>query len=263
MAESQIRWSRSDAMKLSHAVRNFNKKINELQKEENKLYLPDTIEYKETKENITTRKELNRFIKSLKRFSLEGAEDLYTTEAGEQITKWERKELGIQRGIAKRRLKKELQAELTPTNNGFSKAQMGSLRYRELQAQIKNLDKIETATGYEFNRLKRRIQNIGTSDYVMRKSIIYRENYIKVMERYENFENYEKLMNRLKAIKNPINFFDYVSKNELTQDLTYQSDQFFSQKEFNRYLEELGIDLSKEDETMFDIVTELDENNFL
>ena len=37
--------------------------------------------------------ELNRVINSLKRFSKEGAEDLYVTKAGEQITKWERKEL--------------------------------------------------------------------------------------------------------------------------------------------------------------------------
>ena len=70
-----------------------NKKINELNKEEKKLYLPELKNYKDIKENIQTRQELNRVINSLKRFSKEGAEDLYVTKAGEQITKWERKEL--------------------------------------------------------------------------------------------------------------------------------------------------------------------------
>ena len=100
-----IRWSRSDTAKLSRAVRDFNKKINELKNEENKLYLPKEVEYKETKKEITTRRELNRVINSLKRFKKEGAEELYTTKAGEKMTRWERRELGIQSGIAIRRLK--------------------------------------------------------------------------------------------------------------------------------------------------------------
>ena len=100
-----IRWSRSDTAKLSRAVRDFNKKIKELKNEENSLYLPKEVEYKETKKEITTRRELNRVINSLKRFKKEGAEELYTTKAGEKMTRWERRELGIQSGIAVRRLK--------------------------------------------------------------------------------------------------------------------------------------------------------------
>ena len=66
---SKIKWQQKDYVTLGKAVANFNKKINELNKEEKKLYLPDTITYKEVKENIVTRNELNRVIKSLKRFS--------------------------------------------------------------------------------------------------------------------------------------------------------------------------------------------------
>lgn len=93
MAESVIRWSRSDYVKLGKAVSNFNRTINEHETLENKLYLPKEIEYKEIKEKITTRKELNRVIKSLRRITADNALELYETEAGEQITNWERKEL--------------------------------------------------------------------------------------------------------------------------------------------------------------------------
>ena len=93
MAQGIIRWKQKDYLSLGRAVANFNKKINELNKEEKKLYLPELKNYKEVKQNITTRNELNRVIKSLKGFTKEGAEDLYITKGGEQITKWERKEL--------------------------------------------------------------------------------------------------------------------------------------------------------------------------
>lgn len=259
---SKIRWKQGDYVKLGRAVADFNKKVNRLQSEENKLYLPDTIEYKEAKENITTRAELNRMINSLKRFQKEGAEELYTTQAGEDITKWERRELGIQSRIAQSRLTRELKALNEPMESGYSRAQMGSTRVREIEAQLRNLKQIETKSGYEFQRLKSRIARSGVSDYTMKKAIVYMENYIKEMEKYSHFDNYEKLMLRLKAIKNPVKFFEYVSKNELTGDLTYQSDQYFSQQEFNRFVEEFGVDTQKE-EIISDVIGELDEMKLL
>jgi hypothetical protein len=121
MAESRINWRQGDFVRLGRAVSEFNKKVNALQREENKLYLPETIIYKEAKENITTRKELNRLINSLRRFQREGAEDLYLTQSGEEITKWERRELGIQSRIAQTRLRAELKNLEKPLESGFSR----------------------------------------------------------------------------------------------------------------------------------------------
>ena len=217
MADARINWKRGDYISLGRAVSNFNKKIRELQAEENKLYLPDEINYKEAKENITTRRELNRLINSLRRFQREGSEDLYTTQSGEEITKWERRELGIQSRIAQTRLRNELKTLNEPTESGFSRAQMGSMRVREINAQIKNLKNIESAVGYEFNRLRERLSRMGTSDYTMKKAIVFRENYLKEMEKYSHFDNYEKLMKKLRSFTNPISFFNFVSQNELTR----------------------------------------------
>lgn len=244
--QNKIRWKQGDYIRLGKAVSDFNKKINELQAEENNLYLPDLINYKEAKENITTRSELNRIINSLRRFKRDGAEELYTTESGEQITKWERRELGIQSRIAQTRLRAELKELNKPLESGFSRVQMGSQRAREIEAQIKNLKQIETKKGYEFKRLKERIQNIGTSDYIFKKATIYRENYIKEMEKYSHLDNYEKLVEKFNTLKNPINFFEFMSKNELTQDLTYQSDEYYSQQAFNGFLQDLGIEIEED-----------------
>ena len=94
---------------------------------------------------------------------------------------------------------------------------MGSMRVREINAQIKNLKNIESAVGYEFNRLRERLSRMGTSDYTMKKAIVFRENYLKEMEKYSHFDNYEKLMKKLRSFTNPISFFNFVSQNELTR----------------------------------------------
>jgi hypothetical protein len=116
-----INWKQKDYLTLGKAVSNFNKKIRRLNQEEKRVYLPEEINYKEVKENIKTRSELNRVLNSLKRFGREGAEALYTTKAGEEITKWEKKELTIQSSIAKRRLQKELKELNLPRKNRIFK----------------------------------------------------------------------------------------------------------------------------------------------
>ena len=241
MADGQINWKQGDFVRLGRAVTQFNKKINKLQAEENKLYLPETISYTEAKENITTRRELNRLINSLRRFQREGAEDIYTTQSGETMTKWERRELGIQSRIAQTRLQNELKTLNEPTESGFSRAQMGSMRVREINARIKNLKNIESAVGYEFKRLRDRLSRMGTSDYTMKKAIVFRENYLKEMEKYSHFDNYEKLMKKLRSFTNPVSFFNFVSQNEFAGDMTYQSDEVYTQEAFNLFLQDLGI----------------------
>lgn len=246
MADSRINWKRGDFVRLGRAVSDFNKKINELNKEERKLYLPEKIDYKEAKENITTRKELNRLINSLRRFQAEGAEDLYTTQAGETITKWERRELGIQSRIAQTRLRAELKNLEKPLESGYSRIQMGSIRAREIEAQINNLKQIETKAGYMFKGLKARIMSLGASDYTMKKAIVFKENYINEMKKYSHFDNYDKLMKKLNSFSNPVSFFNFVSQNELTGDLTYQSDEVYTQEAFNRFVQDLGIEISED-----------------
>ena len=56
--ESLIKWKRGDYIKLSKAVSKFNKTLSNLDSQAD--YLPTAPEYKEIRDNIHTRKELNR-----------------------------------------------------------------------------------------------------------------------------------------------------------------------------------------------------------
>lgn len=249
MANSQIKWRKGDYISLGKAVSQFNRKINELQKEESRNYLPDTLNYTDIKENITTRRELQRVINSLRRFKEEGAEDLYRTQAGEEITKWERRELGIESRTAQIRLTKELKNLYTPKQGEkFSRAQMGSIRVREIEAQLKNLKQIESKKGYQFERLKQRIHNIGTSDYNMRRALTFRNNYINEMKKYSHLKNYELLKEKMESLSNPVDFYEFVKDKELVKDLTYQSDEYYKQAEFNEFLRDWEIEVEETEE---------------
>ena len=114
-----------DYITLGKAVSNFNKKIRELQQEENKLYLPEERNYKDLRNEIVTRSQLNNIINSLKRFSREGAEEVYTTKGGKEITVWENRENQILKQIAMRRLNADLKVLEVPRKIRFFKTRNG------------------------------------------------------------------------------------------------------------------------------------------
>ena len=241
--QSKIKWKKQDYLTLGKAVAQFNRKINELNAEEQKTYLPSVQEYKQVKENITTRAELNRVIKSLRAFSEEGVEEIYTTEAGEQMTVWERKELAKQTQIAKRRLNTELKELKKPNEQGFSRVQMGSIEARQIEAQLKNLDKLEKKVGYEFRRLKDRIHSLGASDYSMKKAYVYRENFLSELQKLQrNSPEFKIVYDYFENITNPISFFNETQKSNALQDffVWYQTPEnyasFGTKEELGRYI---------------------------
>lgn len=243
--QSMIRWSRGDYVKLGRAVANFNKKKRELETEENSLYLPATINYQEIKETIKTRSEFNRVINSLRRVNNANAFDIVENSAGQKMTRWQYNENIIQKRNATRAINQRIKELETPKKEwgGLSRAEMGSKEYRKLQGTLKSFENIDKVKGYDYKMIKERINFYAQSDLKMKRAIVYRENYIKEMEKYSLFDNYDKFMNTLKSIKNPLDFFEFVSKTDFTVDLTYQSEQYYTQEAFNSYLQDLGIEI--------------------
>lgn len=217
--QSQIRWKQGDYITLGKAVAGFNRKINELNKEEKRLYLPESIKYRDIKESIATRQELNRIINNLRKFNLEGAEELYRTQAGEEITRWEYYILRQEIKVASRRLKTQYNKLKEPKYNGFSRLQMGSFEGNLIEKKLKNLNELDKKVGFEFKRLKERIHTLGREDYTMRKSIVYRENFLRELENIKrNYPEFEEIYNKLKSINNPISFFETTQKSTVLQD---------------------------------------------
>ena len=102
-----------------------------------------------------------------------------------------------------------------------------------------------------FEEAKARIENWGSADFEMRKAIIYRENYFRMLEnKYSTMENYEEVVKRLNQIQNPIEFYKFVSNiesGEKLKDITFMYSTSDFQKVFNKLAEEIGIEVEDEE----------------
>lgn len=212
--DSLIRWKRGDYIKLGQAVSRFNKIINELDDDERR-YLPDLKDYKEIKEHINSRKELNRILKALRSANVENLLETKTFESGEVVSKWEFKELNK----ARRRAYRNLQAEKVMILSDRPSIGMGDERLSEIKAIEQSFKNLETKTGSDLKRLKLRIFSVGRSDYKLSKDVMFRENFYKALEDISNFQNYEVLKKELDKIKNPTKFYEFVNKSPVLMDL--------------------------------------------
>lgn len=176
------------------------------------------------------------------------------------ITKWERKELQREQRIRERKLKKELELLKEPSpysNTGLSRADMGSERAREIEYMLSqtNIGMLERTTDLtRFMELRSRIHRLGTEDYYTRANERFMSNWKSVIERYSHFDNYNKLMEIISNYKKPKDFYYFISKTELGMDLLYNSDETYTQQEFNALL----VDLTKNDKDLTDSVSKVE-----
>ena len=152
----QIKWKQTDYLTLGRAISKFNKVKNELERQEKDVILPAELDYKEVKENIRTRKQLNNLLSSLRKFGKEDSLQIYKTSSGDKITMWEHRELEKEKNRIVRRLNKKLEKYTTPNEQGFTRVQMGSSEARKIMKDIEKFKNYEMQKGYDF-KLRRDI----------------------------------------------------------------------------------------------------------
>lgn len=248
MADNLIRWKRGDYIKLAKAVNKYNKQVNELQAK-GIDYVPEVKNYQSLKNDIYTRKELNRLVNSLKKFSIETSKKV-DLPSGESMTAWEYKEIRLARNRARRYLEGRLEQQ--QRENPYAKFGLETKEIEQTRKTIESLNKLEKAQGkFEMNRLIQRIKNLGSYDSEMRRASQYRDNYMKALEQMSNYDNYDLLKNKLDSIKNPEQFYEYVNQSTTLSDLfnyyeTSPDAQTYggfdnNQEAFNSSLEQLGL----------------------
>ena len=244
---SIIRWNRSDYAKLSYAVRAFNKKVRELESLD-KNVLPEEFNYQELKDTIYSRKELNRVIKSLRRFEKESQQRVVELSSGESITKWEYSELKK----AQKRAISTIQEKAWEIIDSDTNV-IGDVEFKQLMRTKESIEDLFNRLGSEFRRTAKRTLSWGKTDYELWKAEIYRTNYMNSLQMMSNYDNYEKLVNKLNSIKNPIKFYEFIQRSDILQDLflfyrdkaTAQTYGGFisNQEAFDTALEQLDIEI--------------------
>lgn len=212
--EQFIRWKRGDYIRLGRAISKFNKTINEIEVDEMDV-LPSTLNYKELKNEIYSRKELNRIINALNRANAETLSKIRTYESGEAVTQWEYSEINK----AMRRSLRNLEAEKASILSERPSIGMGDERLSEIRAIENSFETLQQRTGRSFEKLKERIMKLGRTDYKLKKAETFRENFYKSLEGISNFQNYDVLKKELDKIQNPLKFYEYVKKSPVLMDI--------------------------------------------
>lgn len=237
---SVIKWRKEDEKVLRKAVSDFNKKVKKLSKgKKDTNYLPSEIDYEGTKDLIKTRSELNRVMKSLSRFSGKEAYKKVMLPSGKQLTAWEKKEISYQKASAVRRIKKRMAQIEKPYYK------MGNEEYRRLEAELKRIKNVFNTAGKKFQATVSAIENLGSADYEIRRALIYRENYFKMFKQFKNSPYYDEIVKKLKAIQNPVDFYNKIRNltfGEYLADIKFMYDSAQSEVALNQMARELGIE---------------------
>lgn len=213
----RIKWSESDKKELARVVRNFNAKIDRLNKKDpskmlnslpegmtvNKNALPEKVSVRQLKDLIKTRQDLKREINTLKRFSKKGAEKIELvpdTDYNLQVTNWQRKEMNREVGIINRRRKERLDMirNVGVEGHDFTLGQLGMGKQAENELKptssfYRTMSQTDLKWKWKSLRAERQ------SSYFTEKDYRVRDNYIKGLK--DNYPDYLGLDEVIKKIE--------------------------------------------------------------
>jgi len=188
-----IRWTENDNRELTRSVKNFNAKVKRLEekyKDRSDVVIPEKVSVKELRDLVGTRRDLNRELKSLQRFSQRGSEELVEAPKVEDntfLTKWQKTEMNRRAGVINRtraRRKEQIEdIEMTSGGKalGYTRGQFGMGKADELslkptKAFTKKMDKGDIKK--KFKSLRKHSQ----SDYFNKADRRLVDNYVKALK---------------------------------------------------------------------------------
>ena len=204
---AKIRWTKKDEEKLRKTIRNYNNKIRRVNAKSPTLgaFQPEKLRYSELRNTIGDRKEFNRKLNSLKRYTQRGSEQLIE-RGGELFTKYEIQENAINTRILNTRRTLERKKLGLTTEEGRSQE---AIR-RGLQPK-----KFKGTTREEFDIFKASVENMLREDLKETQYVDYKQNYIKALQSNLRDFNIEELIKKLEKIPAK-DFFNYSVSNRFT-----------------------------------------------
>lgn len=115
---------------------------------------------------------------------------------------------------------------------------MGNTGYMFYKDRIKKIDNLFSYTGYKFRDYRAQVLAQGSKDWVLRKQQIFMDNYKSAFEKYSHFNNYKKWEVIVDFYKRkPTAFYNSMKQDIDLIDLQYNSDETFTEAEFDRFIE--------------------------
>lgn len=200
-----IRYNKNLNTRINSIVRNFNAKINRLERVSEELYLPEKTSVRELKETAKNRQQLERMLKDLQRYSEKGMEKTVQFSSGIEMSKYQAYNLKRNLRIAKAKATRELKTFTSTPIKVFGVPQNTPIEYDEaymnLKTQRERLDKdISRLNKRELERLQ---SNINDILYSYDMELQYKENWLDMIEKLGYYGEIDK--EKLATIKERIN----------------------------------------------------------
>lgn len=181
-----IRYDKVYNKEINRILKNYNQKVDRLQREHEYLMIPNKITKQELKDNYLTRKSLNRKLRELKRFSKRGSEETVVLPSGAMLSKYELENLQRESRRVKGNLTREIKRLEIEKPKVFGKsqaatfAQMGDDYYLNTVARRKALDKnIKTLSEEEYLNYKELLDKTLRNESYYNE--VFRENYYNIL----------------------------------------------------------------------------------
>lgn len=207
-----IRYTKQLNASINNIVRNFNAKISRLEKASEELYIPEKTSVNEIKASVKNRKELDRMLRDLQKYSERGMEKTVRFASGIEMSKYQSELLKRNLRIAKAKTTRDITSFKSTPIKVFGIKQNTPHEYDEaylnLKAQREQLDKdISKLSKKELERLQSNINDILYS-YEMEEQ--YKNNWLDMLDKlsYYGTISDDKRMIIEERIKNisPTNF---------------------------------------------------------
>ncbi len=207
-----IRYTKQLNTSINNIVRNFNAKIARLEKVEEELYLPEKTSVAAIKESVKNRRELNKMLRDLKKYSERGMEQTVRFSSGVEMSKYQSELLKRNLRIAKAKVTRDIKSFQSTPIKVFGIPQNTPHEYDEaflnLKAQRESLQKdISKLSKKELQRLQSNINDL-LSSYDMENQ--YKENWVDMIEKLSYYGNIDDdkrmiIVERIKKLS-PSNF---------------------------------------------------------
>ena len=217
---SFIKWTKDDYRALQKATRDFNKRITLLEKYDLVDYkLPSKRNYRDLKSQIMTREQLNQIIIGLNNFQKGKAIDEVVLASGETISRWQMEQIQSLQPQAIAKIEAQIIKEKQQSENRMGYKGISNEKIDRLESTLEALKTYDYKTGEDLKRAIARIEKIGSKDYELRKAQTFRDNFMKTFEAgLSGYEYYDEFKRKLESIKDPRDFYDYISRSEFLMD---------------------------------------------
>lgn len=257
-----IKLNKQESLDLRRALAKFNKAIEEHKDKIDPRALPEKITYNQAKDIITTRKDYNSLMASLKKIENKNAFNVIKSNRNPNvmITNWELQFRGKQQTVITKRLEQEkaklyrkrLKQAVTVKVGNIEEVRLPSPNEREqtIEKYLETplIEKVINATEYyRRNEYLKDMMRLGFETFDYKKYEIYKQNYLHQFENYKNLDNYQTVVDYLQNLSAK-DFFKLMERKDTTyNDFSVKYDHRLAQAEFNAFAKKLGIDIDDYD----------------